>query len=311
MKKMSLLAVVATAALAAGCAHQPSTGMPADIASQVRAIGPVIDPPKTAAIYAPLQQKEPYRGVRVTRDVHYGTDARQALDVFVPEGATQARPVLIFVHGGGFVAGNKRAPGSPFYDNVMLAAAHADVVGVNVTYRLAPQHPWPAGAQDVGAAVRWVRDHIASYGGDPKRIYLMGHSAGAVHVASYLAFPAFQQGGLGLAGAILVSGLYEFETIPPGPPERAYFGAKAGSAEVSSLPGLLATPVPLLVAYGELDPPPFIAQSQRLNDALCARNRCPQRVFLAGHSHISEMYAVNTSDTNLSAPVLAFVRAQR
>ncbi len=50
MKKISLLAAVATAAFAAGCANQPSTGMPADIASQVRAIGPVIDPPKTAAI---------------------------------------------------------------------------------------------------------------------------------------------------------------------------------------------------------------------------------------------------------------------
>src|SRR5687768_8502438 len=99
----------------AACA---STGMPPDLQEKVKAIGPVIDPPKTAAIYAPLQAKEPYAGVRVTRDLKYGPDARHALDVFMPDKADKA-PVLIFMHGGGFVGGNKRGPGgSPFYDNI-------------------------------------------------------------------------------------------------------------------------------------------------------------------------------------------------
>jgi len=66
-----------------------------------------------------------------------------------------------------------------------------------------------------------------------------------------------------LASAILVSGLYDLEAIPPGPPERAYFGAKAASAEVSSQPELLATPVPPLLAYGELD----LRRSSRRHDA--------------------------------------------
>ena len=57
-----------------------------------------------------------------------------------------SRPVLVFVHGGGFTGGNKSTPGSPFYDNVPLWAARNGLVGVNITYRLAPQHPWPAGA---------------------------------------------------------------------------------------------------------------------------------------------------------------------
>ena len=288
------------------------TGMPPDLAAQVKAIGPVIDPPKTAALYAPWHAKEPYAGVRVTRDHKYGPDARHALDLFVPEAGAAPRPVLMFVHGGAFVAGNKRAPGSPFYDNIMLAAARHGIVGVNVTYRLAPQHRWPAGATDVGAAVRWVRENIAAHGGDPARITLMGHSAGAVHVASYVAFPEHHHAGNpGLAGAVLVSGLFDFQKMKPGNPELAYFGDKAGSAEVSSLPGLLRARIPLMVAFAELDPDFFVAQSKLLNDALCGQGRCPRFVALAGHSHMSEVYALNTADESLAAALVEFVRSGR
>lgn len=301
--------LIATAALTlAACASTPPPQMPPQIAAQVKAIGPVIDPPKTAAIYAPLQPQEPYSGVRVTRDLKYGPDARHALDVFVPEKPSGA--VLVFVHGGAFMGGNKRTPGSPFYDNIMLAAARAGVVGVNVTYRLAPQHPWPTGALDVGSALRWVHDNIRQHGGDPARVTLMGHSAGAVHVASYVAFPEYHKAnGVGIARAVLVSGLYDFTRMKPvGKPEAAYFGDKAGTAEVSSLAGLVTSNVPLLVAYAELDPPPFIEQARLLNDTLCARARCPRLVYLPGHSHMSEVYAINTSDRSLSAPVVEFAK---
>lgn len=297
------------AALAlAACA---STGMPPDIQEKVKAIGQVIDPPKTEAIYAPLHSKEPYEGVRVTRDVKYGPDVRHALDVFTPDKADKAS-VLIFVHGGGFVAGNKRGPGSPFYDNIMLAAAKAGIVGVNVTYRVAPQHKWPTGAADVGEAVKWVRENIAAHGGDPSRVTLMGHSSGAVHVASYIAFPQHHKAnGIGIAGAVLVSGLFDFTKKPISKPETAYFGDLAGTAEVSSLTGLLRTPIRLLVAYAELDPPPFTDQSQLLNRELCAHSVCPNLIFLSGHSHMSEVYSINTSDTSLSSPVMEFAKGAK
>ena len=303
---------VTSAALAlAACASAPSQ-MPADIAAQVKALGRVIDPPHTAALYAPLQGKEPYEGVRVTRELHYGPDARQTLDVFMPESASANAPVLMFVHGGAFVAGNKHVPGSPFYDNVMLAAARAGIVGVNLTYRLAPQHKWPTGADDVGAAVKWVHDNIRRFNGDPARVTLMGHSAGTVHVASYIAFPQFHRGGeIGIARGVLVSGLYDFTRMKPvGKPEAAYFGDKAATAEVSSVTGLQRAGIPLLVAYAELDPPPFVEQARLLNEALCSQGRCPRLVYLPGHSHMSEIYAVNTGDTSLSAPVLAFAEGR-
>ncbi len=125
--------------------------MPPDIAKTLAELGRVIDPPATAKLYAPLQQTEPYFGVRIERDLKYGPAERNRLDIFMPQATASGRPVLIFVHGGAFIGGNKRrTPDSPFYDNIMLWAVKNGFIGVNITYRLAPQFPWPAGAEDVG-----------------------------------------------------------------------------------------------------------------------------------------------------------------
>src|SRR5207237_1187791 len=179
----SLLALAGAGVLACSPAMAQ---MPPDIAEKIAAIGRVVDPAKTGEIYTPLQEKEPCAGIKVARDVKYGPDARNVVDVFTAEGATGARPVLMFVHGGGMIRGIKHAPGSAFYDNVMVWAARNGMVGVNIEYRLAPQHPWPAGAEDMGAAVRFVAEHAATYGADPAKIFLMGHSAGAAHVSTYV-----------------------------------------------------------------------------------------------------------------------------
>ncbi len=163
---------------------------PPDLAKGLAAIGRAIDPAATAALYAPLHRLPPYSDVRIARDIHYGPAERNRLDIFTAEPAAAARPVLLFVHGGGFVGGDKHVAGSPFHDNIGAWAARHGMVGVTMTYRLAPQAPWPAGAEDVATAVRWVRDNIGQYGGDPARLFLMGHSAGATHVSTYVAHPA-------------------------------------------------------------------------------------------------------------------------
>ena len=115
-------------------AHAQSGGMPSDIEWKLSALGATINPAEIAKLYAPLQEKEPYQGIKVTRDLKYGTDERHALDVFVPDPAgASRRPVLMFVHGGGFTDGDKRIPDSPFYDNIALFAARNGLVGVNAT----------------------------------------------------------------------------------------------------------------------------------------------------------------------------------
>ena len=285
--------------------------MPPEIAGKLRELGRVIDPPSTALLYVPLQEKEPYPDVRIERDIKYGPADRNLLDVFMPQTPSAGRPVLIFVHGGAFTGGNKRLPGAPFYDNVMLWAVKNGFVGVNITYRLAPQFPWPAGAEDVAAAVQWVCDKIGERGGDPARIYLMGHSAGAVHVASYVSHPEFykvRDGGL--KGAIMASGIYDLTATPPGNPERAYFGDDSSHYdEQSSLQGLLTTNIPLMAVTAELDLPVFVKQFNILKQAACKRRSgCARALLLPQHSHMSEIYAINTADSRLTSEILDFVK---
>ena len=285
-----------------------SAQVPQDIAAKLKEIGRVVAPPPTAALYVPLQGSDPYPGMEVKRDVKYGADARQVLDVITAPGVSGARPVLVFVHGGGFIGGNKTVPNSPFYGNVATWAVKNGFVGVNMTYRLAPQNPWPAGRNDVASAIQWVRENIAASGGDPQRIFLMGHSAGAIHVASYVADVA-QKGESPIAGALMVSALYDFTPENISNAERAYFGDdRARLAEGSSLSHLAKAKFPLFVAYAELDPPNFVAQSELANKTLCAAQKCPRFVHLADHSHISEVYAIGTADTSLSKEILAFTR---
>jgi triacylglycerol lipase len=292
-----------------GCASMPSpktvqvpSAVPAPLAAELVKIGPIVAPPLTEKLYAPLAEREPYAGVQVRRDVRYGADARHLLDVFKPSQAATDRPVLVFVHGGAFMRGERRTGDSPFYDNIMLWAVRQGMVGVNMTYRLAPAHTWPAAQQDIQSALQWVRENIAASGGNPQRIILMGHSAGAAHVAQYVAHPQFHVApGSGLAGAILLSGLFDPVTAERNPPLQAYFGQDAARYPArSAVPGLVASKVPLLLAYAELDPPDFHTQSEQLNTALCQAGRCQGVYKLMGHSHMSEVHSINSTDTTVT-----------
>ena len=302
------------ALLMAPMVHAQPGGMPSDIEWKLAELGAVIDPPAMYNLYAPLQERQPYNDIKVRRDLRYGPDTNNALDIFTHDRvAAGPKPVLVFVHGGEFTGGSKRRLGSPFYDNVVLRAARAGLIGVNMTYRLAPQHPWPAGAEDVAAAVRWVEGNIGPYGGDPGRVFLMGHSSGSVHAASYVAHERFHgPNGLGLAGVILLSGFFDLTAMQLAPSAEAYFGQnRANYAERSSLAGLASSPLPLMVVYAELDPPLFGEQANRLNDAKCNNRRCPRLVLLAKHNHMSQVYAINTKDTELSDEIVAFVKSAR
>jgi triacylglycerol lipase len=83
----------------------------------------------------------------------------------------------------------------------------------------------------------------------------------------------------------------------------------AGGAAPSSLPGLLGTPVPLLVTWAELDRADFIADGEALVHARASAGRPVASLQVPGHSHISEIYAIGTADTSLSGPVLDFIHA--
>jgi acetyl esterase/lipase len=113
--------------------------------------------------------------VRVTRDLSYADPAhpRQKVDIYAPEGARNL-PVVFWIHGGGWQTGDKT--------NVQVkpqAFADKGFVFVSTGYRLLPEVEMAIIFRDVAKSVRWVHDNIAKYGGDPNRILVMGHSAGA------------------------------------------------------------------------------------------------------------------------------------
>ena len=277
-----------------------------DLRAQIRALGyelTLAQIEATMALMAPLAPR-PGPDVEVHRDLAYGPDPRHRLDVFVPSAGATSAPVLVFVHGGGFVRGDKGAPDAPFYNNVGLWAARAGCIGVTMTYRLAPAAPWPAGSEDVGAAVRFLRGAIEPWGGDPARIFLMGQSAGAVHVAGYVA-----NAPVHAAGAIMVSGLYDVVRAERNPFQAAYYGEDPSRfPEQSTLGKLAATLLPCLYTVSEFDPPDFQRQAAWLVDAHVARQgRWPRLIQLTGHNHLSSVLQIGSALDTLGPELLRFI----
>jgi triacylglycerol lipase len=280
----------------------------------LKALGTELSPPLmqgTSALLAALAApRDPT--VEVTRDQFYGPDARHRLDVF-RTGSPSRAPVLVYVHGGGFVMGDKTTPGSPFYDNVGQWATRQGWIGVTVTYRLAPLHRWPSGPEDLAQVVRWLRSNIAGFGGDPDAIFLVGQSAGATHVAAYVSHDPFHADGTaGIAGAVMVSGVYDPTTQAPNPFSGAYYGEDPATRSAARLTaGLLASSVRLLFTVSEFDARDFQDQAAQLAQAWHQdKGRYPPLEFLAGHNHLSPAQAIGSAEDDLGPRIASFVTAR-
>src|SRR5579885_2479725 len=223
--KIGLIAAACGLAVLAGTS---SAQVPASIAEKVRAAGQAMDP-TIGRLYAPMFPKAVWAGVSIERDIAYGSDPLQKLDVYAPDGAKGRKlPVLLFVHGGGFTRGDKH--GAFYPDNITLWAAKNGMIGVNIDYRLAPKDPWPAGVKDLASAIAWTKANIARYGGDPRFIVLFGHSAGANHVADYAAHPEVRGAeASSVKGVIMLSPAY---SLTPGAKPNPDYGTDSdlGSA---------------------------------------------------------------------------------
>jgi triacylglycerol lipase len=242
--------------------------------------------------------------VSVARDLAYGPDPLNRIDVFTSGASPAGKTVVMYVHGGGFERGDKRQPNSPFYDNLMLWAVQQGMVGMNFNYRIAPKNTWPAAHDDMAAAVRWVQANAAQYGGDPSRLVLWGQSAGASLIAGYLAHPQFHPAaGHGVKAAVLNSGFYENDRGG-----SAYFGSDPKELnERSSVEGMKKLTTPLFISHTEVDLPDAITQADAVKKALCDAGRCPTYAVFKDHSHISQNYSVGTADVSVSGPILQFI----
>jgi arylformamidase len=136
---------------------------------------PETEHPTTMILLAPLliALALPAAAPDVKRDFPYGDQPRQVLDVYSPPGA-KGLPVVFWIHGGGWQAGDKSDVGRK-----PQAFAEQGFVLVSTNYRLLPNVDMATIVRDVAKSIRWVHDHIAEHGGDPDRLLVMGHSAGA------------------------------------------------------------------------------------------------------------------------------------
>jgi acetyl esterase/lipase len=201
-------------------------------------------------------------------DLHYGADARQRLDVYLPSPVPETAPLVVFFYGGSWTNGDKAD-----YEFVAASLTEAGIVVVIPNYRLYPAVRFPAFVEDGADAVAWSLANISSYGVNPSSVYVMGHSAGA-HIAAMLAMNGDYLASRdietdALAGFIGLSGPYDFLPIEGGFLEEVFPPTSRSASQPINFVSPAAPPT--LLIHGTGDTTVSIANSRGLAAALRER----------------------------------------
>jgi acetyl esterase/lipase len=250
---------------------------------------------------------------------------RHCLDVFRPKGVTNG-PVVFLVPGGAWMVGNKE-----LYANVAGCLAEQGVVVVLANYRLWPTARPSEQIKDVARAFAWTCNHVKDYGGDPKQIFLCGHSAGG-HLVSllttdetYLKAEGLNAGAI--KGVISVSGVYRIGAFPigltfDGPlgslrletmwnPFSLVFGNEAVQKKTSPLTHVRPGLPPFLILYAQYELPPLPRMAEDFTAALKAK-QCNARIMrITGRNHDSVMFWATASDDPVIRTILEFVQKHK
>lgn len=223
------------------------------------------------------------RNITIVSDLTYGPQPHSVMDVYYPNDAETLLPVVVYIHGGGFIGGDKSAV-QPF----AMAMANEGYVVASINYGLAPEQPYPTAITQVNQALAYVAEHIADYGGDSDRLFIAGNSAGAQltsQVAVLITDEAFaMQMDLQpaipprqLQGVVLINGIYNMQTLRAtdfpniGQYMWAYTGAREFETysridEISTIQHITADYPPVFITAGDIDP--LQSQTLAMIDAL-------------------------------------------
>jgi len=255
----------------------------------------------------------------VTRDVNYAPPGEEAplksLDIYAPRGA-KGLPVMIYIHGGGWSRGDKREVGS----QPKMFNEHG-VVLVSVNYRLSPEIKYPTHVNDIAAGIGWVRANIARYGGDPKKLVIMGHSAGS-HLAMLTATHPAPLGRQGLKvsdlkGAISLdgSGFNLVERLDTGEPKvaaayaRAFGEDRAIFADASPIQHVGAGTVtpPFLLTYVKQDSVNY-TQAEAFAERVREGGGRAELAFIEGKDHATLASDLGTERDTAGKQILNFLQ---
>lgn len=259
----------------------------------------------TRELYRAANKALPWAQREGIYDFAYGPHERQRIDVYPAD--EPGAPVLLFVHGGGFIGGDKRADDC-FFGNVGRYFAAHGYLAILPSYRLAPSSTWPSGNEDMEGIMAWVKANAREHGGDPDRIFLLGQSAGAAHAAGYLFDPRVDRRYAGaIRAAALLSGFYQpKEPLLAGP--RLYVGDDPTQwADRSPANHVSPSHPPLLLTVAQWDPSQIAEQTLLMASALNAVDGAPPRlIWLEGHNHVSTVHGLGVGSDVLGVALRRF-----
>jgi acetyl esterase/lipase len=262
----------------------------------------------------------------VERDLAYAAEPANRLDLSTPE--SKGFATVIFVHGGSLQGGDKA---DADYGKVCDPFPAAGIACANINYRLLPASPWPAAAQDLAAAIAWARAGIVTRGGDPEKLFLLGHSSGAMLVALVASDPKYlARHGLtpkairgvmpmgsimwddDLAQTIAKNGREAVAASFDRDPRGKAFGGLDGYESQWPIRYVKAglPPFLFLIAESEQVNPPILKTNQKFVDDMKALGNQAELIVFSGRTHYSNIRKLHeTGDAGFSA-VIGFVRRQ-
>ena len=241
---------------------------------------------------------------RIAADIAYGDGPRRRLDVYAPVSATKRPlPVIVFIYGGSWANGMREGYG--FAARALSAAGFITVVP---DYRLVPQVYFPGFVEDCAAAVRWTRAHAKDYGGDPDRIVLVGHSAGAYNAAMLALDPEFLgRDRAAIKGFAGMAGPYDFLPLD-GAISQTTFGRWPRPEQTQPIHYADASAPPMLLLHGQEDDTVWPKNSINLDRKLRSVGVSSQVKLYPDLGHVGIVTAL-AKPFRGKAPVLADITA--
>jgi len=219
----------------------------------------------------------------------YADGPRHRLDIYAPEQRGAPAPVVFFIYGGGWNRGERSD-----YQFVGRALASRGFVTVIADYRLVPEVTYPGFLEDSANALRWVQDNIANYGGDPNRLFLAGHSAGAYNAVMLALDPSFRQ-EYGVTMPILavaaLSGPYDFYPFEYDEVRNA-FGQAPNPEGTQPINLITAEAPPMYLATGTSDPIVRMQNTERFAGRLRAQGVWVTTQYYDGFGHMEPVIAL-------------------